>query len=265
MRVLFSRILLLSLAIATSTFAQGQSSNSLPHRHASRTQTSSKESDHLQAKVTSAKFHLWETVEELRDRIGEPREYYVPAIERLISPAEFERYRDVYKKIYDVFYRDTTVGLVRVLVAYGKDDSRSHLEPDIRVTHVFFIFDKNVMLRDSLAAIEEVRDLCTGGCLLNGFAASAIAQPQSPSEAQMLLAHKMQQQWEDEMPDATPGVQVFYRDSPYAIDFERSPVERIDLTLVSNANQEKYSMVVRKQEPTMLDVWHPKGVAATGP
>ncbi len=256
MRTPLSSVALLILTIAGSTFGAAQiksSDNSLP-RHSTGSSTKKEP-----RKVVSNGFVLWETMSDLRRRVGRPGQYFVPAIERLISPAEFDKYRDAYKKIYDVFYRDTPVGLVRVLVAYGKDDSRSHLEPDIRVTHVFFIFDKNVMLRDALAAIEEVRDLCVGGCLLNGFAASAIAQPASPTDAQLVLAHKMQQQWQDEMPDATPGVQVFYRDSPYPIDFERSPVERIDLTLVSNANQEKYSIVVRKQEPTMLNVWHPKG------
>jgi hypothetical protein len=88
-----------------------------------------------------------------------------------------------------------------------------------------------------------------------------IAQPASPNQREMVLARKMAQQWQDEMPDATPGVQVFYRDSPYPVDFEQSPVERIDLTLVSNASQEKYSIVIRKQEPTMLNVWHPKGTS----
>jgi hypothetical protein len=208
-------------------------------------------------KVVPARFALWEKMEDLRKRVGQPGQYYVPVIEKLISPAEFEQYRDSYKKVYDVFYRDTPVGLVRVLVAYGKDDSRSHLDPDTRVTHVYFIFDKNVELRNALAAIAEVRELCAGGCRLNGFAASVIAQPSSPNEAQILLASKMRRQWNEEMPDATPGVQVFYRDSPYTVDFEHSPVERIDLTLVSNASQEKYSIVVRKQEPTMLNVWRP--------
>lgn len=256
MRTPLTPVALLILTIASSTFGAAQiksSNNSLP-RHSTAASTKKEP-----RKVVSNGFVLWETMDDLRRRVGMPGQYFVPAIERLIPPAEFKKYRDAYKKVYDVFYRDTPVGLVRVLVAYGKDDSRSHLEPDIRVTHVFFIFDKNVMLRDALAAIDEVRNLCAGGCLLNGFAASVIAQPASPSQAQITLAHKMQTQWEDEMPDATPGVQVFYRDSPYPIDFEHSPVERIDLTLVSNANQEKYSIVVRKQEPTMLNVWHPKG------
>lgn len=261
MRMLFALLLLFSLAIAGAAPGSAQmkaSGYSSSHRPSRLHPGNPTEANH-QVKVVSARFALWERVEDLRKRVGLPGQYYVPLIQKLITPGEAEKYRDAYKKVYDVFYRDTPVGLVRVLVAYGKDDSRSHLAPDTRVTHVYFIFDKNVVLRDALGAISEVRDLCTGGCLLNGFAASVIAQPASPSQAQIVLAHKMQQQWEDEMPDATPGVQVFYRDSPYPVDFEHSPVERVDLTLVSNANQEKYSIVVRKQEPTMLNVWHPKG------
>ena len=218
-----------------------------------------------QRKVISSRFELWEKIDGLHQRTGEPGQYYVPMLDKLISPSEFEHYQSAYKRIYDVFYRDTRVGLVRVLVAYAKDDSRSHLDPDVRVSHVFFIFDKNVVLRDALAAIDEVRELCAGGCRMNGFAASVIAQPASPSEAQLLLARQMRQQWNDEMPDATPGVQVFYRDSPYPVDFEHSLVERIDLTLVSNASQEKYSLTVRRQEPTMLNVWHPHGQPEVAP
>jgi hypothetical protein len=261
MRILPFALVLLSLTIAGSIFgvSQTRSSNDLPHHHSLRSQSSTVSEHKDQIKLVSARFLLWEKIQDVHKRVGPPGQYYVPVIEKLISKAEVEKYRDAYKKVYDVFYRDTPVGLVRALVAYGKDDSRSHLEPDTRVTHVYFIFDKNVVLRDALAAIDEVRDLCTGGCLLNGFAASVIAQPASPTQRQVVLAHKMAQQWEDEMPDATPGVQVFYRDSPYPVDFEHSPVERIDLTLVSNASQEKYSIVIRKQEPTMLNVWHPKG------
>jgi hypothetical protein len=51
---------------------------------------------------------------------------------------------------------------------------------------------------------------------------------------------------------------VFYHDSPYPVDFEHSFVERIDLTLVSNASQERYSIEIRGKEPTMLNVWRPR-------
>jgi hypothetical protein len=35
-------------------------------------------------------------------------------------------------------------------------------------------------------------------------------------------------------------------------------VERIDLSLVSNAGQERYSIEIRRAQPTMLDVWRPR-------
>jgi hypothetical protein len=72
------------------------------------------------------------------------------------------------------------------------------------------------------------------------------------------LAHQMKPHWRgQDMSDATPGVEVFYVDSPYPIDFEHSPVERIDYTLVSNAGREHYALTVVNKQPTVLDVWHP--------
>jgi hypothetical protein len=210
-------------------------------------------------KLTRAHFFLWETAGHLRSRVGTPRQYYVPAIDRLIQPREYDFYQTEYKKVYDVFYRDTSVGIVRILVAYVKDDSRSHLDPAVRAGHVFFIFDKDVQLRDALNAIDEAKEVCAEGCAMNGFAASVIAQPKSPSDAQILLAKRMRAQWHGvDLPDASPGLQVFYQDSPYPVDFEHSFVERIDLTLVSNASQERYSIEIRDKEPTMLNVWRPR-------
>src|SRR5262245_30633235 len=82
-------------------------------------------------------FTLWETMQHLRQRTGAPRQYYVPAIDKLIRPDEYSYYQITYKKVYDVFYRDTPVGMVRILVAYVKDDSRSRLDPEVRVGHVY--------------------------------------------------------------------------------------------------------------------------------
>src|SRR5262249_47266175 len=134
-------------------------------------------------KPTRVHFALWETVQELRRRTGPPRQYYVPAIEKFIRPEEYSYYQIRYKKIDDVFYRDTPVGVVRILVAYIDDDSRSRLNPEVRVGHVFFVFDKDVQLREALSAIYEAQEVCADGCNMNGFAASVIAQPRSPNEA----------------------------------------------------------------------------------
>lgn len=210
-------------------------------------------------KPTRVHFALWETVQQLRHRTGLPRQFYVPAIDKLIRPDEYSYYQLRYKKVYDVFYRDTPVGIVRILVAYVNDDSRSHLDPEVRVGHVFFVFDKDVLLRDALNAIYEAQEVCAEGCAMNGFAASVIAQPKSPSEEQLLLARRMRPQWHGEpMPDASPGLHIFYQDSPYEVDFEHSFVERIDLSLVSNASQERYSIEIRGKPPTMLNVWRPR-------
>jgi hypothetical protein len=204
-------------------------------------------------------FVLWETKQHLRQRTGAPHQYYVPAIDKLIRPDEYSYYQISYKKVYDVFYRDTPLGIVRVLVAYVNDDSRSHLDPEVRVGHVYFIFDKDVQLRDALTAIFEAQEVCAEGCNMNGFAASVVAQPRSPSEEQLQLARRMRPQWHgDPMPDATPGLHIFYQDSPYAVDFEHGYVERIDFSLVSNASQERYSIEIRGKPPTMLDLWRPR-------
>lgn len=210
-------------------------------------------------KPISAHFVLWETIEHLRHRVGIPRQYYVPAIDKMIRPDEYSYYQVRYKKVYDVFYRDTPLGMVRILVAYVKDDSRSHLDPEVRVGHVYFIFDKDVQLRNALNDIYEAQEVCAEGCAMNGFAASVVAQPRSPSEAQLMLARQMRPQWHgEEMPDASPGLQIFYQDSPYPVDFEHSFVERVDFSLVSNANLERYSIEIRGKQPTMLNVWRPR-------
>lgn len=210
-------------------------------------------------KPIRAHFGLWETIAHLRHRVGAPHQYYVPAIDKMIRPDEYSYYQIRYKKVYDVFYRDTPVGIVRILVAYVNDDSRSHLDPEVRVGHVFFIFDKDVQLRDALNAIYEAQEVCSEGCTMNGFAASVVAQPSAPTDAQLLLARQMRPQWHGEdMPDASPGLHIFYQDSPYPVDFEHSYVERIDFTLVSNASQERYSIEIRRAQPTMLDVWRPR-------
>jgi hypothetical protein len=205
-------------------------------------------------------FVLWEKKDNLRRRTGTPKQYFVPRIQKIIRPGELKYYLDTYKKVDDVFYRQTSHGEIRILVAYAVDGSRSHLNPDIRVFKVHFVFDKDLTLRDALSDIDELRDLCSGGCILNGFSSSVIVQPAEPSEAQIVLAREMKPQWRgQDMSDATPGAEVFYQDSPYPIDFEHSPVERIDLTLVSNAGKEKYIMSIMNMRATVLDVWRPHG------
>lgn len=203
-------------------------------------------------------FTLWEAQSDLRKRAGEPQQYFVPAIQKLIKPSELRYYSDNYQKVDDVFYRETAAGEVRILVGYARDESQGHLNPEIRVEKVHFIFDKDVNLRKALAAIQELRQLCSGGCILNGMSSSVVAQPASPSEAQIKLAHDMKPHWRgQDMSDATPGAEVFYVDSPYPVDFEHSPVERIDYTLISNAGRERYTMAIVNKQPTVLDVWHP--------
>ena len=205
------------------------------------------------------RFTLWEKQEELRKRAGEPQEYFVPRVQKVIKPTELRYYRDNYNKVDDVFYRETPVGRVRILVAYAVDESESHLNPEIRVEKLHFVFDKDVSLRKALAAIAELRELCAGGCIMNGFSSTVVAQPASPTEAQVALAHKMKPHWRgQDMSDATPGAEIFYVDSPYPVDFEHSPVERIDYTLTSNAGREHYLLTMVNKQPTVLDVWHPK-------
>ena len=203
-------------------------------------------------------FVLWEKQSDLRQRAGEPQQYFVPAIQKLIKPSELRYYSDNYQKVDDVFYRDTAAGEVRILVAYARDESQGHLHPEIRVEKVHFFFDKDVNLRRALAAIQELRQLCLGGCIMNGMSSSVVAQPADPTEAQIKLAHDMKPHWRgQDMSDATPGAEVFYVDSPYPLDFEHSPVERIDYTLISNAGRERYTMAIVNKHPTVLDVWHP--------
>jgi hypothetical protein len=204
-------------------------------------------------------FVLWEKQEELRKRAGNPQEYFVPSVQKLIPLADLRYYLDTYKKVDDVFYRETQVGRVRILVAYAADESQSRLNPEIRVEKLHFFFDKDVVLRKALAAIGELRELCAGGCIMNGFSSTVVAQPAVPSETQVALAHRMKPHWRgQDMSDATPGAEVFYVDSPYPVDFEHSPVERIDYTLTSNAGREHYTLAVVNKPPTVLDVWHPK-------
>ena len=204
-------------------------------------------------------FALWEKQEDLRKRAGTPHEYFVPAIQKLVRSAELRYYSDTYKKIDDVFYRDTPAGRVRIVVGYASDESQSHLNPDVRVEKVHFFFDKDTSLRTALAAIAELRQLCAGGCILNGFSSTVVVQPASPSETQVALAHRMKPHWRgQDMSDATPGAEVFYVDSPYPVDFELSPVERIDYTLISNAGRERYTLTVINKQPTVLNVWHPR-------
>jgi hypothetical protein len=207
---------------------------------------------------TPALFALWEKQADLRHRIGVPPEYFVPRIQKLIRPAQYDYYFDNYKNVDDVFYRPTSLGEVRILVAYAVDGSRSHLNPDIRVSKVHFVFDKDISLRDALAAITELRQLCAQGCILNGFTSSVVVQPAAPTQTQLDLAKEMKPLWRgQDMSDATPGAEVFYQDSPYPIDFEHSPVERIDLTLVSNAGRERYALSVMNTRATILDEWRP--------
>ncbi len=205
-------------------------------------------------------FTLWEKQDDLRRRLGKPAEYFVPRIQKLIRPADYEYYSDNYKNVDDVFYRRTPLGEIRVLVAYAVDGSRSHLNPDVRVSKIHFVFDKDVSLRKALADIAELRELCAEGCIMNGFTASVIVQPAAPSQPQADLAREMKPLWRgQDMSDATPGAEVFFQDSPYPIDFEHSPVERIDLTLVSNAARERYTMSVMNKRATILDEWRPHG------
>ena len=205
------------------------------------------------------RFVLWETQSDLRKRAGEPQQYFVPAIQKLIKPSELRYYNDNYGKVDDVFYRETAAGEVRILVAYAHDESQGHLNPEVRVEKIHFFFDKDITLRKALASIAELRDLCAGGCILNGFSSSVVAQPASPSDAQIALAHQMKPHWRgQDMSDATPGAEVFYVDSPYPVDFEHSPVERIDYTLMSNAGREHYALAMMDKQPTVLDVWHPR-------
>ena len=204
-------------------------------------------------------FVLWENQSNLRKRAGEPQQYFVPAIQKLIKPSELRYYSDNYGKVDDVFYRETAAGEVRILVAYAHDESQGHLNPEVRVEKIHFFFDKDITLRKALASIAELRELCAGGCILNGFSSSVVAQPASPSDAQITLAHQMKPHWRgQDMSDATPGAEVFYVDSPYPVDFEHSPVERIDYTLISNAGREHYTLAMMNKEPTVLDVWHPR-------
>lgn len=204
-------------------------------------------------------FVLWEGQSDLRKRAGEPQQYFVPAIQKLIKPSELRYYSDNYGKVDDVFYRETAAGEVRILVAYAHDESQGHLNPEVRVEKIHFFFDKDITLRKALASIAELRELCAGGCILNGFSSSVVAQPASPSDAQITLAHQMKPHWRgQDMSDATPGAEVFYVDSPYPVDFEHSPVERIDYTLISNAGREHYTLAMMNKEPTVLDVWHPR-------
>jgi hypothetical protein len=203
-------------------------------------------------------FMLWETRQDLRKRTGNPEQYFVPRIQKLIRPKEVGYYRDNYKTVDDVFYRRTSLGEVRILVAFAIDGSESHLNPEVRVSKIHFIFDKDVVLRDALNALDELRELCAGGCILNGFSSMVVAQPATPNDAQIAVARKMRPQWRgQDMSDATPGAEIYYADSPYPVDFEHSPVERIDLTLVSNAGEERYSLTVVDKDPTVLDIWHP--------
>lgn len=246
-------LVLLLLLSAPLLFAQGRDRT---HNAAARTRKDASSAKPEQ----SQHFVLWEKQDDLRKRTGAPQQYFVPRIQKIIRTAELKYYLDTYKKVDDVFYRQTPHGEVRILVAYAVDGSRSHLNPDIRVFKVHFIFDKDLALRDALADIDELRDLCSGGCILNGFSSSVVAQPEEPSEAQIVLAREMKSQWRgQDMSDATPGAEVFYQDSPYPIDFEHSPVERIDLTLVSNAGKENYMMSVMNIRATVLDVWRPRG------
>ncbi|HET7872460.1 MAG TPA: hypothetical protein VFL42_08095 [Terriglobales bacterium] len=203
-------------------------------------------------------FTLWEKQADLRHRLGVPPEYFVPRIQKLIRPAQYDYYFDNYKNVDDVFYRPTSLGEVRILIAYAVDGSRSHLNPEIRVSKVHFVFDKDVALRDALSSIAELRQLCAEGCILNGFTSNVVVQPAAPTEGQLELAKEMKPLWRgQDMSDATPGAEVFYQDSPYPIDFEHSPVERIDLTLVSNAARERYALTVMNTHATILDEWRP--------
>lgn len=204
-------------------------------------------------------FMLWEKQADLRRRLGFPEQYFVPRIEKIITPRDLRYYADTYKKVDDVFYRQTSAGEVRILVSYAVDSSVSHLHPDFRVEKVHFVFDKDVPLRKALDAVDELRAFCEGGCILNGFSSIVVAQPALPSESMVDLAQQMKPHWRgQDMSDATPGAEIYYVDSPYPVDFEHSPVDRIDLTLVSNAGHEKYALSVMNTGTTVLDLWHPR-------
>ena len=204
-------------------------------------------------------FMLWEKQADLRHRLGAPEQYFVPRIQKIISPRDLRYYTDTYKKVDDVFYRQTAVGEVRILISYAVDSSVSHLHPETRVEKVHFVFDKDVSLRKALQAIDELRALCDGGCILNGFSSTVVAQPAQPSQAMVDLAQQMKPHWRgQDMSDATPGAEVYFVDSPYPVDFEHSPVDRIDLTLVSNAGHEKYALSVMNTNTTVLDIWRPR-------
>ena len=202
---------------------------------------------------------LWEKQAELRHRLGAPEEYFVPRIQKVIQLRDLRYYADTYKRVDDVFYRQTPAGEVRILVSYAVDSSVSHLHPEIRVEKVHFVFDKDVPLRRALQAVDELRALCESGCILNGFSSTVVAQPALPSQAMADLAQQMKPHWRgQDMSDATPGAEVYFVDSPYPVDFEHSPVDRIDLTLVSNAGHEKYALSVMNTGTTVLDMWRPR-------
>ena len=204
-------------------------------------------------------FMLWEKQADLRHRLGAPEEYFVPRVQKVIPPRDLRYYADTYKKVDDVFYRQTAAGEVRILVSYAVDSSVSHLHPEVRVEKIHFVFDKDVVLRKALQSIDELRELCDGGCILNGFSSTVVAQPAMPSQAMVNLAQQMKPHWRgQDMSDATPGAEVYFVDSPYPVDFEHSPVDRIDLTLVSNAGHEKYALSVMNTGTTVLDVWRPQ-------
>lgn len=246
------RIVLAILLVITPSFLASAQHRSPTKRKAQSFRQNTKTTKPLQ-------FMLWEKQEDLRNRAGNPDEYFVPVIQKVIGSSDLRYYSDTYKKIDDVFYRETSAGRVRIIVGYASDESQSHLNPDIRVEKVHFFFDKDIPLRKALAAIAELRQLCQGGCILNGFSSTVVVQPATPSEAQVALARQMKPHWRgQDMSDATPGAEVFYVDSPYAVDFEHSPVERIDYTLISNAGREHYTLTVVNKQPTVLDVWHPR-------
>ena len=206
-------------------------------------------------------FMLWERQADLRHRLGAPEEYFVPRIQKIIPPRDLRYYTDTYKKVDDVFYRQTPAGEVRILISYAVDSSVSHLHPETRVEKIHFVFDKDVSLRKALQSVDELRALCDGGCILNGFSSTVVAQPAMPSQAMADLAQQMKPHWRgQDMSDATPGAEVYFVDSPYPVDFEHSPVDRIDLTLVSNAGHEKYALSVMNTGTTVLDVWRPRSV-----
>jgi hypothetical protein len=214
-------------------------------------------------KAAAQHFMLWEKQADVRNRLGAPKEYFVPRIQKIIKRRELRYYSDTYKKVDDVFYRQTAVGEVRILVSYAVDSSVSHLHPEVRVEKIHFVFDRDVALRKALQAIDELRELCDGGCILNGFSSTVVAQPAMPSEAMVNLAQQMKPHWRgQDMSDATPGAEVYFVDSPYPVDFEHSPVDRIDLTLVSNAGHEKYALSVMNTSTTVLDIWRPRSIGA---